>query len=246
MNSGLFPGTGEVSDAGSAEGRGYTINVPVPHGSDEETWVSTLEHVIIPAAVEFAPQLVLISAGFDGHRDDPLGHCLLEASSYAQMACHVRDMATTLDAPVGAVLEGGYDPAALTESVMATIAALAGVGTARFDRAGSVRDLARRRPRRSLLDAVVRTATGVAAPSRDARRVCLIPCSILRSIMSEAGSIGTMPIRAASVGRRNRLRLISLVVPSCICEHERPDPVAILRAPGEHALGLDPLESHPV
>ncbi len=126
---GLFPGTGEISDAGSGEGRGYTINVPVPHGSDEETWVSTLEWVVIPAALEFAPQLVLVSAGFDAHRDDPLGHCLLEASSFAQMACHVRDMAATLDAPVGAVLEGGYDPAALTESVMATITALAGVGT---------------------------------------------------------------------------------------------------------------------
>lgn len=86
--------------------------------------------MIIPAAVEFAPQLVLISAGFDGHRDDPLGHCLLEASSYAQMACHVRDMAATLDAPVGAVLEGGYHLRAVTDSVMATITALAGVGTA--------------------------------------------------------------------------------------------------------------------
>jgi acetoin utilization deacetylase AcuC-like enzyme len=127
---GLFPGTGEVSDAGSAEGRGYTINVPVPHGADDQTWGSALEYVVIPAALEFAPQLVLISAGFDAHRDDPLGHCLLEASSFAQMACHVRDMAATLDAPVGAVLEGGYDPAALTESVMATITALAGVGTA--------------------------------------------------------------------------------------------------------------------
>ncbi len=127
---GLFPGTGEVSDAGSGEGRGFTIHVPVPHGSDEETWVSALEYVIIPAALEFAPQLVLISAGFDAHRDDPLGHCLLEAGSFAQMACHVRDMAATLDAPVGAVLEGGYDPAALSESVMATITALAGVGTA--------------------------------------------------------------------------------------------------------------------
>jgi acetoin utilization deacetylase AcuC-like enzyme len=127
---GLFPGTGAVSDAGSAEGRGYTINVPVPEGSDEETWISALEYVILPAAVEFAPQLVLISAGFDAHRDDPLGHCLLEAGSFAQMACHARDMAAAVDAPVGAVLEGGYNTAALTECVMATVAALAGVGTA--------------------------------------------------------------------------------------------------------------------
>jgi acetoin utilization deacetylase AcuC-like enzyme len=127
---GLFPGTGEVGDAGSGEGRGYTINVPVPHGSDEETWVSTLEYVIIPAALEFAPELVLISAGFDAHRDDPLGHCLLEASSFAQMACHVRDAAATVGAPVGAVLEGGYHPPALAQCVLATVAALAGVGTA--------------------------------------------------------------------------------------------------------------------
>jgi acetoin utilization deacetylase AcuC-like enzyme len=126
---GVFPGTGEVSDAGSGEGRGYTINVPVPHGSDELTWVSTLEYVIIPAALEFVPQLVLISAGFDAHRDDPLAHCLLEAGSFAQMACHVRDVAAMLEVPVGAVLEGGYHPQALTESVMATISALAGVGT---------------------------------------------------------------------------------------------------------------------
>ncbi len=127
---GLYPGTGAVSDAGSGEGRGYTINVPVPSGSDEETWISALEYVILPAAVEFSPELVLISAGFDAHRDDPLGHCLLEASSFAQMACHVRDMAAEVGAPVGAVLEGGYHPPALTESAMATVAALAGVGTA--------------------------------------------------------------------------------------------------------------------
>jgi len=126
---GLFPGTGEVSDAGSGEGRGYTINVPVPGGADEEMWISALEYAILPAAVKFAPQLVLISAGFDAHRDDPLGHCLLDAGSFAQMACHVRDMAATLGAPVGAVLEGGYNAWALTECVMATIMALAGVGS---------------------------------------------------------------------------------------------------------------------
>ena len=127
---GLFPGTGGVGDAGSGDGLGYTINVPVPRGSDEEVWISVLEYIILPAALEFAPQLVLISAGFDAHRDDPLGDCLLDASSFAKMACHVRDMATALDAPLGAVLEGGYDPAALSESVVATIAALAGEGTA--------------------------------------------------------------------------------------------------------------------
>jgi acetoin utilization deacetylase AcuC-like enzyme len=128
--AGLYPGTGAVADVGSAGGLGYTINAPVPAGSDEEVWVSVLEHVIVAAGAEFGPDLVLISAGFDAHRDDPLGGCRLEAESFAQMACHVRDLARQAGAPVGAVLEGGYDPPALADSVAATMDALAGAGEA--------------------------------------------------------------------------------------------------------------------
>jgi acetoin utilization deacetylase AcuC-like enzyme len=124
--AGLFPGTGETADMGSGEGRGYTINVPVPKGSDEEIWLSVLEHVIVPVGLEYRPDLVLISAGFDAHRADPIGGCRLEAESFAQMTCLVRD----LGAPVGAVLEGGYDPSALAGSVTATLAALRGAGEA--------------------------------------------------------------------------------------------------------------------
>jgi len=127
---GLYPGTGALADAGSGEGLGYTINVPVPPGSGEDVWISVLEYVILPAALEFKPELVLISAGFDAHRADPLGDCRLEASSFAQMACHVRDVAAQVGAPIGAVLEGGYHLPALAHSVRATIAALAGTGSA--------------------------------------------------------------------------------------------------------------------
>jgi acetoin utilization deacetylase AcuC-like enzyme len=126
----LFPGTGAVSDPGSGSGLGYTINVQVPKGSDGEVWLSVLEHVIVPAALEFEPELVLISAGFDAHRADPLGDCVLESGSFAQMACQVRDLAAEVGAPVGAVLEGGYDAAALAECVLATVAALSGEGMA--------------------------------------------------------------------------------------------------------------------
>jgi acetoin utilization deacetylase AcuC-like enzyme len=68
--------------------------------------------------------LVLISAGFDAHRDDPLAGCLLDASSFGRMAAAVRDAAGEWGAPVGAVLEGGYDLRALAESVVATMSAL--------------------------------------------------------------------------------------------------------------------------
>ena len=128
--AGLFPGTGALTDAGSGDGRGYTVNLPVPSGSGDEVWLSLVEHLIVPIGLDYRPELVLVSAGFDAHRDDPLAGCLLDAASFALMACHVRDLAGTLGAPLGAVLEGGYAPTALGESVAATLAALAGAGEA--------------------------------------------------------------------------------------------------------------------
>jgi len=127
---GIFPGTGPLGDVGSGPGEGFTINLPVPSGSGEELWLSLLEHVVLAAGREFEPSLVLISAGFDAHRADPLANCVLEAESFARMACQVRDLAAGLGAPIGAVLEGGYEVDALAESVAATMAALAGDGEA--------------------------------------------------------------------------------------------------------------------
>jgi len=124
--AGIYPGSGPLSDVGSGPGEGYTINLPVPAGSEEELWLSLLEHVALPAAREFAPDLVLISAGFDAHRSDPLGGCRLQAGSFAQMARHVRDLAGERGVPLGGVLEGGYEPLALAESLLQTLAALSG------------------------------------------------------------------------------------------------------------------------
>jgi acetoin utilization deacetylase AcuC-like enzyme len=122
--SGIYPGTGLMSDLGSGPGEGYTINLPVPAGSEEFLWLSLLEHIVIPVAQEFEPDLVLVSAGFDAHRDDPLAGCRLDAASFAEMARHVRALTEQLDVPLGAVLEGGYEPAALAECVQETLTAL--------------------------------------------------------------------------------------------------------------------------
>jgi acetoin utilization deacetylase AcuC-like enzyme len=127
---GLYPRTGALTDTGSGEGRGFTVNVPVPSGSDEEVWLSVLEYVIVPIGLEYRPELILISAGYDAHEADPLGDCRLEAKSFGQMTCHVRDLGAAVGAPVGAVLEGGYDPDALAASVVATVRALQGEGEA--------------------------------------------------------------------------------------------------------------------
>jgi acetoin utilization deacetylase AcuC-like enzyme len=121
---GIFPGTGARDDVGSGSGVGYTLNLPVPAGSEEDLWLSLLENEILAAGRRFEPQLVLISAGFDAHHADPLADCRLEAGSFAQMAGLVRDFAREVGAPLGAVLEGGYDVDALAECVRATLSAL--------------------------------------------------------------------------------------------------------------------------
>jgi len=124
--AGAFPGTGRPHDVGTGPGEGYSINLPVPRGSEGDLWLSLIEHVILPAAASFDPQLVLISAGYDAHVEDPLADCRLETDSFAEMARHVRDFAATRGVPVGAVLEGGYVPEVLADCVRSTMVALAG------------------------------------------------------------------------------------------------------------------------
>ncbi|HXR28739.1 MAG TPA: histone deacetylase [Solirubrobacteraceae bacterium] len=124
--AGLFPGTGPLSDAGSGAGEGYTINLPVPAGSEEPLWRGLLEHVVLPAAAAFAPELVLVSAGFDAHVEDPLANCRLSTGSFTHLAALAREAARAAGAPLGVVLEGGYNRGVLAECVCATLPVLAG------------------------------------------------------------------------------------------------------------------------
>lgn len=119
-----YPGTGPLTDVGTGDGTGFSINLPVPSGSGEDVWLSMIEHVVVPAAAAFEPQLVLVSAGFDAHRDDPLGTCELDTSSFAHMARWMRSLADSLGVPVGATLEGGYDLPALASACATTLEAL--------------------------------------------------------------------------------------------------------------------------
>ena len=124
----LYPGTGPLQDVGSGDGEGYTINLPTPPGSGEPTWLSLVEHIAIPAIRAFEPGLILVSAGFDAHRADPLAECRLEAESFAKMATWVKALANELGVPFGALLEGGYDLEALSTSVAVTLDAFTNGG----------------------------------------------------------------------------------------------------------------------
>jgi acetoin utilization deacetylase AcuC-like enzyme len=121
---GIYPGTGPLADAGSGPGEGYTINLPVPAGSGEQEWLSLVEHIVLPVARSFDPDLLLISAGFDAHRRDPLAGCMLETGSFAEMARQLRELALARELPLGVVLEGGYEPQALADSLFETLLAL--------------------------------------------------------------------------------------------------------------------------
>jgi acetoin utilization deacetylase AcuC-like enzyme len=124
----IWPGTGPAEDVGAGRGEGFTINVPVPEASGHDVFLSLIDRVVAPVAGEFAPDLILLSAGFDAHVEDPLAGLALSTEDFGQMAVEVRGLGARLDAPVGAVLEGGYAPSALADSVAATMRALGGAG----------------------------------------------------------------------------------------------------------------------
>jgi acetoin utilization deacetylase AcuC-like enzyme len=120
----FWPGSGALIDVGERDGEGYSINLPVPAGTGDAAFQSLIEHVVVPVGREYEPNLILISTGYDAHRSDPLGGLALETSSYGAMSARMRALGEELGAPVGAVLEGGYDLRATAESVAATMTGL--------------------------------------------------------------------------------------------------------------------------
>ena len=120
----LYPGTGAATDTGSGEGEGLTVNLPVPPGSGPDEFLALVQHLVVPIAREWRPDLICISAGYDAHTEDPLANCQLDDAAYGDMASTVRDLAAQLGAPVLICLEGGYALGALSRSVVATLEAL--------------------------------------------------------------------------------------------------------------------------
>jgi acetoin utilization deacetylase AcuC-like enzyme len=117
----LYPGTGAASDAGRGAGEGFTVNMPVPGGSGDAVFVSHIEHVVAPLARAYVPDLLLVSAGYDAHADDPLAGCVVSDEGYVSMAASMRAVADELGIPLGVVLEGGYDLGALSRCLVATL-----------------------------------------------------------------------------------------------------------------------------
>ena len=120
---GFYPGTGALDDVGGPGARGETLNLPFPAGTTGDVYLRALDEVVTPAVEQFDPTWVLVSAGYDAHRADPLTDLRLSAGDFADIT---RRVARFAPAPGRLVLflEGGYDLDALTTSVGATMAAV--------------------------------------------------------------------------------------------------------------------------
>jgi acetoin utilization deacetylase AcuC-like enzyme len=114
----FYPGTGEVDETGAGAGLGTTLNLPVKFGTPRIEYVEMFAFALERFANFIKPQLVLISAGFDSHRDDPVGSLGLESEDFETLTRTVLDIAAEhAGGRVISVLEGGYNPSALAESV---------------------------------------------------------------------------------------------------------------------------------
>src|SRR5438309_671518 len=119
-----YPGTGRAADVGG-EHAGGIVNVPLPPRATGGAALGAVDRIIGPAIAAFAPDWVLISAGFDAHRDDPLADLAWTAGDYALLTRRVLDLAPMAGRTI-AFLEGGYGEAALTRCGASTVAPLAG------------------------------------------------------------------------------------------------------------------------
>jgi acetoin utilization deacetylase AcuC-like enzyme len=120
-----YPGSGRASEVGGPSATGTTVNVPLPPGATGDVMRCAFDQLVTPVVTAFAPSWVLISAGFDAHRDDPLADLALSAGDFAALATVVAGYAPAPGRTV-LFLEGGYELAALRSSVSATLGALVG------------------------------------------------------------------------------------------------------------------------
>ena len=125
----LYPGTGNVDETGDGAGAGTTLNIPLPAGTTGDVYLQAFDEIVAPVAERFAPTWVIVSAGFDAHRDDPLTEMGLAAGDYGPLTRRVLSLV-----PAGrrlVMLEGGYDLDALTNCSTEVMRELAGVSRRR-------------------------------------------------------------------------------------------------------------------
>jgi acetoin utilization deacetylase AcuC-like enzyme len=122
-----YPGTGAADQIGHGAGRGFTVNLPLEAGAVDEDYQTAFAEVVIPVLRQFAPDLLIVSAGFDAHERDPLGGMRVSTPAFGAMTAELKGIADECcGGRIVAVVEGGYDLSALAGSLDAAIDALNG------------------------------------------------------------------------------------------------------------------------
>jgi acetoin utilization deacetylase AcuC-like enzyme len=133
----FYPGTGAANETGSGRGAGFTVNVPLEMGATDADYSLVYRAAIVPILAQFAPQLVLVSAGYDAHERDPLASMRVTTEGYANIVRLLTNAAG--ETPIAFVTEGGYDLGALAECLEASFAAIEGAGLKPSAESASVR-----------------------------------------------------------------------------------------------------------
>ncbi|MBF0291887.1 MAG: histone deacetylase [Nitrospinae bacterium] len=121
-----YPGTGAANETGSGSATGFNLNIPMSEGMGDVEYLERMDNAVIPAMREFAPEMILVSSGFDAHGDDPLGGAALTETGFGEITRRIVGLAHELGHDrVVSVLEGGYNLHALALSVTAHVAELA-------------------------------------------------------------------------------------------------------------------------
>jgi acetoin utilization deacetylase AcuC-like enzyme len=120
----LYPGSGGAREIGGVDALGLTVNIPLPPGATGDVLLQGFDEVAAPIIDDFAPTWILVSAGYDAHRDDPLANLELSSGDFARIAARVAEYSTP--GRLALFLEGGYDLEALRGSVAATFSSLLG------------------------------------------------------------------------------------------------------------------------
>ena len=124
------PGTGRFDEIGTGAGLGATLNLAMPPGCGDEEYIGLAHRVVVPVAQHFAPEMILVSCGFDAHRDDPLAAMNVSAAGYREMTGVVARLAAELcGGRLAFVLEGGYAISGLEEGTDAGLEALCDPGS---------------------------------------------------------------------------------------------------------------------
>ena len=123
-----YPGTGSTGEVGFGQGEGFTVNVPLSMGYGDGEYAGIFEKTLKPVTLEFNPDLILVSAGFDIHGNDPLGGMRVTPSGFAALTSAIMDIAEACcDGRIVFTLEGGYDLNGLRDSVKAVLREMAGL-----------------------------------------------------------------------------------------------------------------------